>query len=62
MMTVSIIVQTFSDFNTTQSLEKCKLITPFISFAANKRQITEAVKKLYDVDALRVNTLIRCVS
>lgn len=28
--------------------------------AANKRQITEAVKKLYDVDALRVNTLIRC--
>ena len=28
---------------------------------ANKRQIKDAVKKLYDVHALKVNTLIRCV-
>lgn len=26
---------------------------------ANKRQIKDAVKKLYDVDAAKVNTLIR---
>jgi large subunit ribosomal protein L23Ae len=26
---------------------------------ANKRQIKEAVKKIYDVDALKINTLIR---
>ena len=26
---------------------------------ANKRQIKEAVKRLYDVDALKINTLIR---
>jgi ribosomal protein L23 len=28
---------------------------------ANKRQIKDAVKKLYDVQAAKVNTLIRCV-
>jgi ribosomal protein L23 len=28
---------------------------------ANKRQIKAAVKKLYDIDAERVNTLIRLV-
>ena len=28
---------------------------------ANKRQIKEALKKLYDVDCVKVNTLIRCV-
>lgn len=27
---------------------------------ANKRQIKDAVKKLYDVQAAKVNTLIRC--
>ena len=29
---------------------------------ANKRQIKEALKKLYDVDCVKVNTLIRWVS
>ena len=29
---------------------------------ANKRQIKEALKKLYDVDCVSVNTLIRYVS
>lgn len=28
---------------------------------ANKRQIKEALKKLYDVDCIRINTLIRFV-
>jgi len=28
---------------------------------ANKRQIKEALKKLYDVDCVKVNTLIRWV-
>lgn len=28
---------------------------------ANKRQIKEALKKLYDVDCVRINTLIRFV-
>ena len=28
---------------------------------ANKRQIKEALKKLYDVDCVRINTLIRYV-
>lgn len=28
---------------------------------ANKRQIKEALKKLYDVDCVKVNTLIRYV-
>ena len=29
---------------------------------ANKRQIKQALKKLYDVDVVKVNTLIRLVS
>lgn len=29
---------------------------------ANKRQIKEALKKLYDVDCVKINTLIRYVS
>ena len=29
---------------------------------ANKRQIKEALKKLYDVDTVRINTLIRFVA
>ena len=28
---------------------------------ANKRQIKLALKKLYDVDCVKINTLIRCV-
>lgn len=28
---------------------------------ANKRQIKEALKKLYDVDCVKINTLVRCV-
>ena len=29
---------------------------------ANKRQIKEALKKLYDVDTVKINTLVRYVS
>lgn len=29
---------------------------------ANKRQIKQALKKLYDVDVVKINTLIRSVS
>ena len=32
-----------------------------VDIKANKRQIKEAVKKLYDVKAEKINTLIRCV-
>jgi large subunit ribosomal protein L23Ae len=33
-----------------------------VDLKSNKRQIKSAVKKLYDVEAARVNTLIRCVA
>jgi large subunit ribosomal protein L23Ae len=33
-----------------------------VDLRSNKRQIKDAVKKLYDVEAAKVNTLIRCVS
>lgn len=32
-----------------------------VDVKANKRQIKEALKKLYDVDCLKINTLIRYV-
>ena len=32
-----------------------------VDVRSNKRQIKDAVKKLYDVQAAQINTLIRCV-
>jgi large subunit ribosomal protein L23Ae len=34
-------------------------LTFIVDVKANKNQIKQSVKKLYDVDALKVNTLIR---
>ena len=36
-------------------------IGDIVDIKANKRQIKDAVKKLYDVQAAKVNTLIRYV-
>jgi len=32
-----------------------------VDVKANKHQIKQAIKKLYDVDALKINTLVRYV-
>ncbi|SAM08268.1 hypothetical protein [Absidia glauca] len=48
--------------NTESSMKKIEdhnTLTFIVDVKANKNQIKQSVKKLYDVDALKVNTLIR---
>ena len=42
-----------------KKIEDNNTLVFIVSLTANKRQIKDAVKKLYDVQALKVNTLIR---
>lgn len=44
-----------------KKIEENNTLVFVVDLKANKRQIKDAVKKLYDVDAAKVNTLIRCV-
>jgi ribosomal protein L23 len=45
-----------------KKIEEHNTLVFIVDLKSNKRQIKSAVKKLYDVEAARVNTLIRCVS
>ena len=45
-----------------KKIEENNTLVFITDLKANKRQIKDAVKKLYDVQALKVNTLIRCVT
>lgn len=42
-----------------KKIEEHNTLVFIVDILANKRQIKDAVKKLYDVNALKVNTLIR---
>lgn len=60
--------QTYDDItrplNTESAMKKIEehnTLVFIVDLKANKRQIKEAVKKLYDVQAAKVNTLIRYV-
>lgn len=44
-----------------KKIEENNTLVFITDLKANKRQIKDAVKKLYDVQAAKVNTLIRCV-
>jgi large subunit ribosomal protein L23Ae len=44
-----------------KKIEDHNTLVFIVDLKANKRNIKEAVKKLYDVEAAKVNTLIRCV-
>jgi large subunit ribosomal protein L23Ae len=43
-----------------KKIEENNTLVFIVDVKANKRQIKEAVKKLYDVNALKIRTLIRC--
>jgi len=45
-----------------KKIEENNTLVFITDLKANKRQIKDAVKKLYDVQALKVNTLIRYVT
>ncbi|RPA74542.1 putative 60S ribosomal protein L23a [Ascobolus immersus RN42] len=42
-----------------KKIEEHNTLVFIVDIKANKRQIKDAVKKLYDVDTLKINTLIR---
>ena len=44
-----------------KKIEENNTLVFIVDVRANKRQIKEALKKLYDVDCVKVNTLIRYV-
>ena len=53
-----------SPLNTESAMKKIEehnTLVFIVDVRANKRQIKDAVKKLYDVQAAKINTLIRCV-
>ena len=45
-----------------KKIEEHNTLVFIVDIKSNKRQIKDAVKKLYDVQAAKVNTLIRWVS
>lgn len=54
-----IIVYPLNTESAMKKIEENNTLVFIVDIRANKRQIKEAVKKLYDVDAVKVNTLIR---
>lgn len=44
-----------------KKIEEHNTLVFIVDIKSNKRQIKDAVKKLYDVNALKINTLIRYV-
>ncbi len=45
-----------------KKIEENNTLVFIVDVKANKRQIKEALKKLYDVDTVKINTLIRLVT
>jgi len=42
-----------------KKIEENNTLVFIVDIKANKRQIKEALKKLYDIDTVKINTLIR---
>jgi hypothetical protein len=45
-----------------KKIEENNTLVFIVDIKANKRQIKEALKKLYDIDTVKINTLIRYAS
>ncbi|KAF8528659.1 ribosomal protein L23/L15e core domain-containing protein [Trichophaea hybrida] len=54
-----VIVHPLNTESAMKKIEENNTLVFIVDIKANKRQIKEAVKKLYDVDCVKVNTLIR---
>jgi large subunit ribosomal protein L23Ae len=42
-----------------KKIEENNTLVFIVDIKANKRQIKEALKKLYDIDTVKINTLVR---
>ncbi|KAI9864557.1 MAG: 60S ribosomal protein L25 [Trichoglossum hirsutum] len=54
-----VIVHPLNTESAMKKIEENNTLVFIVDIKANKRQIKEAIKKLYDVDCIKVNTLIR---
>lgn len=57
-----VIVHPLNTESAMKKIEENNTLVFIVDIKANKRQIKEAIKKLYDVDCIKVNTLIRLAS
>lgn len=55
----SVVVSHINSESSIKKIEDSNTLVLKVDLKANKHQIKEAVKKLYEVDVLKVNTLIR---
>ena len=56
-----VIIHPLNTESAMKKIEENNTLVFICDVKANKRQIKEALKKLYDVDCIKVNTLIRYV-
>lgn len=57
-----VIIHPLNTESAMKKIEENNTLVFIVDIKANKRQIKEALKKLYDVDCVKINTLIRYVS
>jgi large subunit ribosomal protein L23Ae len=56
-----VIIHPLNTESAMKKIEENNTLVFIVDVKANKRQIKEAMKKLYDVDTIKINTLIRRV-
>lgn len=56
-----VIIHPLNTESAMKKIEENNTLVFIVDVKANKRQIKDAIKKLYDVECEKVNTLIRCV-
>jgi large subunit ribosomal protein L23Ae len=54
-----VIIHPLNTESAMKKIEENNTLVFICDIKANKRQIKEALKKLYDVDCVKINTLIR---
>ena len=54
-----VIIHPLNTESAMKKIEENNTLVFIVDVKANKRQIKEALKKLYDVDVVKINTLIR---
>jgi large subunit ribosomal protein L23Ae len=57
-----VIIHPLNTESAMKKIEENNTLVFIVDVKANKRQIKEALKKLYDVDTVKINTLIRYVA
>jgi large subunit ribosomal protein L23Ae len=56
-----VIIHPLNTESAMKKIEENNTLVFIVDIKANKRQIKEALKKLYDIDTIKINTLVRYV-